>query len=81
MFSHLLIFKIPQLKHLLITSTYVFLMEFYCKILQRVAYAAAAAIHVKVTPVEEKSVGWNFCQKVHPTHEHFLSVVPHFWPI
>ena len=27
---------------------------------------------------EEKSVGWNFCQKVHPTQEHFLSVVPHF---
>ena len=56
-------------------------MDFYGKIPQRVAYAAAAAIHVKVTPVEEKSVGWNFCQKVHPTHEHFLSVVPHFWPI
>ena len=56
-------------------------MDFYGKIPQRVDYAAAAAIHVKVTPVEEKSVGWNFCQKVHPTHEHFLSVVPHFWPI
>ena len=32
-------------------------MDFYGKIPQRVDYAAAAAIHVKVTPVEEKSVG------------------------